>query len=53
MKEMTGKFRVTMDSEEELELLAHMPNTIVKSKQFSNGFYEMDPNDEKSYILTK
>ena len=42
-----------MDSKEELELLVHMPTKIVKSKQFSNGLYGMEPNDEKSFVLTK
>jgi hypothetical protein len=52
MKDMTKKFRVTMDSKEELALLVHLPNKIVKFKQFSNGLYAMDPNDKKSYEIT-
>jgi hypothetical protein len=52
MKDMTSKFRVTMDSREELALLVHMPNKIVRFKQFSNGLYAMDPNDEKSFKMT-
>jgi hypothetical protein len=42
-----------MDSKEEVALLVHMPNKIVKFKQFSNGLYAMDPNDEKSFKMTK
>jgi hypothetical protein len=53
MQDMTAKFRVTMDSKEELALLVHLPDKIVKFKQFSNGLYAMDPNDKKSYELTK
>jgi hypothetical protein len=33
--------------------LVHMPEQIVKFKQFSNGLYAMDPNDEKSFELYK
>ena len=46
MKDMTDKFRVTMDSKEELILLVHMPNKIEKFKQFSNGLYAME-RDQK------
>jgi hypothetical protein len=42
-----------MDSKEELALLVHMPDKIVKSKQFSNRLYAMDPNDDKSFELNK
>jgi hypothetical protein len=42
-----------MDSKEELALLVHMPEKIVKFKQFSNGLYVMDPNDERSFTMTK
>jgi hypothetical protein len=42
-----------MDSKEELALLVHMPDKIVKFKQFSNGLYTMDPNDDKSFELNK
>ena len=45
MKYTTWKVRVTMDSEEELALLAHMPNKIVNFRQISNGLYAMDLND--------
>ena len=51
LKDMTNKFRVTMDSKEELALLVHMPDKIVKFKQFANGLYAMDPNDEKSFEM--
>ena len=53
MKDMAEKFCVTMDFEEELALLVHMPNKIVKFKKFSNGLYAIDPNGKKSYVLTK
>jgi hypothetical protein len=33
-----------MDSK--LALLVHMPDKIVKFKQFLNGLYAMDPNDK-------
>ncbi len=49
LKDMTKKFRVTMDSTKELALLVHMPDKIVKFKQFKNGLYAMDPSDEKSF----
>jgi hypothetical protein len=42
-----------MDSKEELALLVNMPDKIVKFKQFSNGLYAMEPNDEKSSVMTK
>ena len=45
IKDMIEKFCVTVDSEEELVLLVHMPNKIVRFNQFSNGLYSMDPND--------
>jgi hypothetical protein len=50
LKDMTQKFRVTMDSSKEPALLVHMPNQIVKFKQFPNGLYAMDPNDDNSFI---
>jgi hypothetical protein len=39
-----------MDSKEERALLVHMPDKIVKFKQFSNGLYAMDPND-KTFLI--
>ena len=53
MKDMTDKFRITMDLEEELALLVHMSNNIVGFNPFSNCLYAMEPNDENSYVLTK
>jgi hypothetical protein len=50
---MTDNFRVTMDSKEERVLLVHMPDKIVKFKQFSNGLYAMDPNDKMSFEMKK
>ena len=51
MKDRKDKFCVTMDLKEELALLVHMKNKIVKLNQFFNGLYDMDPNCEKSFIL--
>ena len=53
MKYMTEKICIIMDSKEELALLVHMPNKIVRFDKFSNGLYAMDTNNEKSPILTK
>jgi hypothetical protein len=50
MKDMTDKFQVTMDSRKERALLVHMPNKIVRFKQFSNGLYAMDPSDDQSFV---
>ena len=52
MKYMMENICVKMDSKEEMSLLVCMPNKIVKFKQFSNGLYVIDPNDEKSFVLT-
>jgi len=51
LKDMTNKFRATMDSKEELALLVHMPDKTVKLKQFMNGLYAMDPNDKESFEM--
>jgi hypothetical protein len=53
LKHMTDKFQLTMDLKEELALLVHMPDKIVKFKQFSNGLYAMNPNDKKSFEIKK
>jgi hypothetical protein len=42
-----------MDSKEELALMVHMPDKIVKFEQFSNGLYAMDPNDKTSFEMKK
>jgi hypothetical protein len=42
-----------MDSKEERALLVHMPDKIVKFKQFSNVLYAMDPNDKTSFEMKK
>ncbi len=47
--DMTSKFRVTMDSNEETALLVHFPNKVVKFKQMSNGLYAMNPTKLESY----
>jgi hypothetical protein len=42
-----------MDSKEERVLLVHMPDKIVKFKQFSNCLYAMDPNNKPSFKAKK
>jgi hypothetical protein len=42
-----------MDSKEELALMVHMPDKIVKFKQFSNRLHVMDPNDKTSFEMKK
>ena len=44
MKDKTKKICVMMDLKEELALLVHTTNKIVKFKQFTNGLYDMDLN---------
>jgi hypothetical protein len=46
--DVTDKFRVTMDSSEELALLVHMPNKIVRFKQMKGGLYAMNPKDPEN-----
>ena len=53
MQDMTANFRVTMDSKQEKALLVHMPDKVVKFKQFSSGLCAVDPNDKKSHELPK
>ena len=53
MKDMMEKFCIMVDLKEGPTLLVHMPNMIVKFKQFSNRLYPMDTNDENIFILTK
>ena len=53
MINMTEKFRVMMYLEEELTLLLHIPNKILKFKQFSDSLYAIDPHKENRYLLTK
>ena len=50
MKDMTDKYRVTMDSAVEKALFVHMPKKIVVFKQLKNNLYGMDPRDPTSYI---
>ena len=50
MKDMTDKYRVTMDSAVEKALFVHMPEKIVVFKQLENNLYGMDPEDPTSYI---
>ena len=50
---MTDRFCFMMDLKEELTLLLHMQNKIVKFKQFPHGLYYIYSNDENSFILTK
>ena len=53
MKYTTETFCIKMDQKEELELLVHMLNNIVKFKQISNGLYAMYPNDNNIFVFTK
>ena len=52
MKDKMEKFCVTVNSKEDLALLVHRPNRIVKFNQFSNGLYVMNLINENSFILT-
>ena len=51
LKDMTSKFRVTLDSDKEKALLVHMPDKIVKFKQMRNGLYALNPLEETNYTL--
>ena len=53
LKDMTDRYRVTMDSEKEMEMFVHMLDKIVVFKQLDNNLYGMDPTDPTSYITTK
>ena len=50
MKDMTDRFRVTMDSAIEKALFVHMPDKVVIFKQLDNSLYGMDPRDSSSYM---
>ena len=50
---MAAKYKVTYDSGKEKAFLVHMPNKIVKFRQFSNGLYGMHPEDPNSYVEKK
>ena len=50
MKDMTDRFRVTMDSAVEKALFVHLPDKIVIFKQLKNNLYGMHPNDPESFI---
>ena len=49
LKDMVKLYRVTFDSTKEKAFEVHMPNKVVKFKQFANGLYAMDPTDKDSY----
>ena len=53
MKDMTSKYRVTMDSAVKKALFVHTKNKIVVFKQLENNLYGMDPRDPVSYITKK
>ena len=53
MKDMTGKYIVTMDSVVEKALFLHMQNKIVVFKQLENNLYGMDPRDPANYMTKK
>ena len=50
MKDMTDRYRVTMDSAVENALFVHLPDRIVIFKQLKNNLYGMDPEDPESFI---
>ena len=50
LKDMTDRYRVTMDSDKEKAMFVHMPDKIVVFKQLDNNLYGMDPTDKSSYI---
>ena len=50
MKDMTDRYRVTMDSAVEKALFVHLPHKIIVFKQLKNNLYGMDPNDPESSI---
>ena len=50
MKDMTDRYRVTMDSSVEKAIFVHMPDKIVTFKQLRNNLYGMDLKDPKSFI---
>ena len=47
--DMVKYFRVTFDSDNQLALLVHMPNQLVKFKQMNNKLYAMNPEESKSF----
>ena len=52
IKDMTDKYRVTMDSAVEKALFVHLPHKIVIFKQLKNNLYGVDSNDPNSSITT-
>ena len=50
MKDMTGRYRVTMDSSVEKAMFVHMPDKVVIFKQLRSNIYGMGPEDPKSFI---
>ena len=50
MKDMTDRYRVTMDSAVEKAMFVHMPDKIVIFKQLKNNLYGMNPEDPKSFL---
>ena len=53
MKDMTDRYRVTMDSAVEKALFVHLPDKVVIFKQLKNNLYGMNPNDPESFISEK
>ena len=53
MKDMTDRYRVTMDSAVEKALFVHLPHKVVIFKQLKNNLYGMDPSDPNSSITTE
>ena len=52
-KDMTDRYRVTMDSEKEKAMCVHIPDKKVVFKQLDNNLYGMDPSDPTSCILQR
>ena len=50
LKDMADKFRVTYDSENERAMQVHMPDKIIRFKEFSNGLYARNPYEEDKKI---
>ena len=50
MKDMTDRYRVTVDSAADKALSVHLQDKIVIFKQLNNNWYSMDPSNPNSYI---
>ena len=50
MKDMTDRYKVTIDSAVEIVLFVYLPDMIVIFKQLKNKIYGMNPKDPESFI---